>query len=94
MGRFYYEQDGDCPKNSSHNEHYVVDSYADPCSDQIRTDIPWQLSGAKMRRAGINLAKQFNANPPWPVWDTIAAKRDNYKDTEKADSGDITSPDA
>lgn len=84
--RFYYEQDGDGPKNSSSNEHYVVDSYADPWSDRIRTDIPHEFSGAAMARKGRKLAAEWNANPPWPVWDTIAAKRDGYVDpTEEAD---------
>jgi ribosomal protein L39E len=63
--RFYYESDG----GPGLKTHYVVDRYADPMSDQRRTDV-------KTRREGRKLAKQYNANPPWPVWDTIQAERD------------------
>lgn len=77
MKRFYYEQDGDAPKNSSANAHYVIDSFADPFSDQYRTDIPHD-TGAAMAREGRRLAAEFNAQPPWPVWDTIAAENAGY----------------
>jgi len=79
MKRFYYEQDGDAPKNSLANAHYVIDRYADPFSDQARTDIPLLASGAMMAREGRRVAAQMNEKPPWPVWDTIQAERDGYK---------------
>lgn len=79
MKRFYYEQDGDAKKNSSANAHYVVDRYANPMSDQRRTDIPHQFSGAAMRAAGLKLAAKWNDDPPWPVWDTIQYERDGGK---------------
>ena len=79
MNRFYYEQDGDGQKNSLTNAHYVIDRYADPFGDQHRTDIPPRSSGATMAREGRKLAVQWNKNPPWSVWDTIQAKRDDYK---------------
>lgn len=76
--RFYYEQDGDARKNSCANSHYVVDRYADPCSDQARTDVEFQFNGAAMARAGRKLAAEWNENPPWEPWDTIQAERDGY----------------
>lgn len=77
--RFYYEQDGDAPKGSNANSHYVVDPYADPLSEQARTDVPKQGSGAATARKGRQMAKEFNERPPWPPWDTIAAERDGYE---------------
>lgn len=65
--RFYAESDGDIGNRT----FYVVDKYADPISDQSRTD-------CESMRAARALARDWNANPPWPVWDTIQAERDNY----------------
>lgn len=80
MKRFYYEQDGDAAKNSASNAHYVIDRYADPFGDQYRTDIPHD-TGSAMARTGRRLAAEFNARPPWAVWDTIAAEKDGYVGT-------------
>jgi hypothetical protein len=64
--RFYAERDG----GPGPLWAYVVDRYADPLGEQRRTDCPsW--------RAARQLARQFNAQPPWPPWDTLQAARDN-----------------
>src|SRR6056297_1630950 len=78
MSRFYYEQDGDAPKNSSANAHYVVDVFADPIGPHATTDVPFDFSGAKMARMGRKLADRMNANPPWPPWDVLAVERSGY----------------
>jgi hypothetical protein len=66
--RFYYESDGGPGRKS----HYVVDRYADPGSEQGRTDFD-------TRREARKKAREWNENPPWPVWDTIQAERDGYE---------------
>lgn len=70
--RYYYESDGD-PWNKT---HYVVDKYADPLGDHRRHDV-------ESRREGRKLARQWNANPPRPPWDTIQAERDGYKRSDQ-----------
>jgi len=83
MSRFFAEQDGDGPKMSRSNEYYVIDRYANPCGPnplggEGRTDIVNDCvkSGAAMMREARDLAVKWNADPPWPAWDTIAEERD------------------
>ena len=96
MNRFYFESDGDGPKGSRCNDYYVIDSYANPCGPnppggEHRTDIVEGVhvkhgaSGATMARAARALAAEWNASPPWPVWDTIAAERDGYVEPPKTE---------
>ena len=66
--RFYYESDGDPGRRT----HYVVDHYADPMSDQGRTDCS---SKAEAQR----VSREFNVNPPWPIWDLIQQQSDKEK---------------
>jgi len=73
MLRFYAESDGDPGRMS----YYVVDSYADPLGDHRRTD-------CASRGEARKLAREFNANPPWPAWDTIQEARDKEKVDAKA----------
>lgn len=70
--RFYAESDGGGIHKTGYQTFYVVDRYADPLGNQRRTDC------ASMGEAG-KLARQWNAAPPWPAWDDIQAKRDNYQ---------------
>ena len=78
MIRYYYEQDGDAPKNSSANSHYVVDCYADPTGD-TPIPVPFDFSGATMARKGRLLASMLNEHPHEEPWDTRAAQKDRYK---------------
>lgn len=75
--RFYYESDGD-PGNT---EHYVVDRYADPLGDHGRTEPPTDtyMTNAERRTWAKRKAREFNLNPPWPAWDHIQARRDEYE---------------
>lgn len=72
--RFYYESDGGGLGKTGRRTHYVVDRYADPLSDEKRTD-------CESRSGALKLTAQFNENPPWPVWDTVQAERDGYTDS-------------
>ncbi len=63
--RFYAESDG--VPNDMH--YYVVDKYADPVSIQRRTD-------CESMREARKLARLYNENSPWPIWDVVQAKRD------------------
>lgn len=67
--RFYAESDGPAAGGWT---FYVVDRYADPLGDRRRTDCESMGIARK-------LARQYNAAPPWPAWDNIQAKRDNYQ---------------
>jgi len=49
--------------------YYVVDTYDDPLGERSPVEC------ASMR-AARKLACEFNANPPWPAWDTIQEARD------------------
>lgn len=66
--RFYAERDGGPGRMSN----YVIDRYADPMGPRGRTD-------CETHAEALKLARNWNAMPPWPVWDTIAAERDGYK---------------
>lgn len=65
VDRFYAESDG----GPGRRTFYVVDRYADPLSDNRRTDCESMGEARK-------LALTWNASPPWPVWDDIQAARD------------------
>ncbi|MHA2043397.1 MAG: hypothetical protein ACW99G_01310 [Candidatus Thorarchaeota archaeon] len=74
--RYYAESDG------PPWQFYVIDRYGDPMQDHDRTDVVMEdycTRGVGMNRAR-KLAKEFNENPPYPVWDTIQAERDGYKE--------------
>ena len=66
--RFYYESDGGGLGKTGNRTHYVIDRYANPLSDNRRTD-------CDSRR---KLAREYNESPPWPAWDDIQATRDGY----------------
>lgn len=69
MRRYYYESDGG--PRPGRRTYYVVDRYANPLGDARRRD-------CESRREALVLARQLNAHPSSPPWDTIQAARDKY----------------
>jgi len=77
MFRFYHESDGGgIGGGPGYRCHYVVDRYANPLSNQRRTDVGSRGEARK-------LAKAWNQNPPWSAWDDIQEARDKQGSSDE-----------
>lgn len=91
--RYYAESDGGGMYGGPGTwSFYVIDRYGSPWEGHDRTEVctDRHYSRPVGMRIARKIAAEMNENPPYPIWDDVQARRDNYPTGQSNDVTDMS----